>query len=162
MSVCLCVCVQRVDRVVLAQAVDKATAGAALADTQARALQQLVQEVGFCANAFASDLGCGETVQSFRGRDETRAAWLSSLKYTDESKARFALQAWNGPEVDVPNLFVQTTVSSEGIDVVLDLRPRLDAGKSERERDHDCVCNTRPHTHQHMYASRNRKFPDLI
>ena len=125
-----------------AKALDQVAAAAALADAHADARSRLA-EAGFMPDAppgvsggellqlTMGPAGASATVTSFRGVDETRNAWASSLCLHGEGFARFALQAWNGPEIDVPNLFASATATSDGIDLHLDLRPRLDAGYDE-------------------------------
>ena len=133
-----------------AVAVDQARAASALSDAHADARRRL-EGVGFVPTAFASDLGFGDgfqvqigaqqqatgrtlvggSVDSFRGLDEQRQTWASALVLKGDGFARYALQAWNGPEIDVPNMFASATASTDGIDLYLDMRPRLDAGYDE-------------------------------
>jgi len=104
-----------------AQALDQTAASAALAETHKHAQTRLVA-AGFAPNTFAADLGFGSgefqvgiagrmvggSVTSFRGLDEQRQTWASALVLEGDGFARYALQAWNGPEIDVPNLYGDT------------------------------------------------------
>jgi len=108
-----------------AQALDQTAASAALAETHKQAQTRLVA-AGFAPNTFAADLGFGSgefqveiagrvvggSVTSFRGLHEQRQTWASALVLEGDGFARYALQAWNGPEIDVPNLYGDTCINA--------------------------------------------------